>query len=188
MARRGEKRKNSASNESYEWSAVRPVQQELRWESWDPDVMERSRVITDILSHGPGPSAFEFMEHGKGLKVIHFASEATAAVSDHSSLHTAKWNELASVNKCIESGTITGYTFLPGPRPDVHLYVRWDCGTEKLYSYMNGDWGSLRAVDLAPAGMHCTIFIMRAARYACAHKHYLVDTSGISVYCVWLIF
>ncbi len=115
------------------------------------EVLERSASMAEELFD---PEFHSAMEQCKGIRVVYFDDERVhETMCDHEEKHNEKWRKELTPRR-VETGTIAGHLLSrDGSLPDAVLIVRWDCGEEKLYSFIHGEWEKLRTLHLAAAGM-----------------------------------
>ena len=125
--------------------------------SLDPELSEQAHETHDqwkqsIYTESPA----SVMQCCKGLRVCSTESNSIGTVlCDHSAEHGAEWSAVTNENTepCVEMGTVTNYHFMIGVPQDIWLHVQWDCGFERQYSFLNGEWRTLKAIDPAPTGL-----------------------------------
>ena len=125
-----------------------------RYVSLDAKLSEQAHETQSIYAESPA----SVMQCCKGLRVCSTESNSIGTVlSDHSAEHSAEWSAVTNEHKpCVEMGTVTDYHFMIGVPQDIWLHVQWDCGLtlkERQYSFLNGEWRTLKAIDPAPTGL-----------------------------------
>ena len=96
------------------------------------------------------------MQCCKGLRVCSTQKSDSigTVLCDHSAEHSAEWSAVMNEHEpCVEMGTVTDYHFMIGVPQDICLHVQWDCGLERQYYLLNGEWRTLKAIDPAPTGL-----------------------------------
>ena len=120
------------------------IEIEQAHETWEQDVLESPASV---------------MQCCKGLRICSTVSDSIGTVlCDHSAEHSAEWSAVMNENNpCVEMGTVTNYHSVMIGRSalqDIRLQVQWDCGLERQYSLLNGEWRNLKAIDPAPTGLY----------------------------------
>ena len=131
--------------------------------------------------------AASVMQCCKGLRICSTVSDSIGTVlCDHSAEHSAEWSAVMNENNpCVEMGTVTNYHSVMIGRSalqDIRLHVQWDCGLERQYSLLNGEWRNLKAIDPAPTGLYVLIatviaWWLHACMLPCMHLVQLHSTS-----------
>ena len=128
------------------------IEIEQAHETWEQDVLESPASV---------------MQCCKGLRICSTVSDSIGTVlCDHSAEHSAEWSAVMNENNpCVEMGTVTNYHSVMIGRSalqDIQLHVQWDCGLERQYSLLNGEWRNLKAIDPAPTGLYVLIATVMA--------------------------
>ena len=118
--------------------------------------------VHETWEQGVPESPASVMQCCKGLRVCSTVSDSIGTVlCDHSAEHGAGWSAVMNENNpCVEMGTVTKYHFVAsGALEDIWLHVQWDCGLERQYSLVNGEWRNLKAIDPAPTGLYAKLLL-----------------------------